>query len=135
MSLRRKNLTPRKKRWLAGGWRREERTNACNHPCRCDSCFRGYWDTLAREGRQHLIRSNGTPEAALQNLGDELKSASWTQAYDSLANKTSFTDTDFLHDLVGAYPNLRTYSKLERFEFHPLHQTDSDAEFLVKLHW
>lgn len=96
------------------------------------------WPVKAAEfylGRQHLIRSNATPDAALQNLGDELKSAAWTRAYDSLANKTSFTETDFLHDLVGAYPNLRTYSKLQKFEFHPLHQTDSDAEFQVKLHW
>lgn len=83
----------------------------------------------------HLVRSTSTPRAALENLGDDLKSSAWGRAYDSLANKSSFTQMDFVHDLVGAYPNLRTYSKLERFEIHPLHESDNDAEFNVKMHW
>ena len=86
-------------------------------------------------GDRHLVRSNDTPAAALQNLGNDIRSQSWARAWDSLANKAQFTQTDFIHDLTGAYPNLRTYSRLEKLEFNPLHQSDSDAEFQVKLHW
>jgi hypothetical protein len=83
----------------------------------------------------HLLRSTGTPAAALQSLGDDIRSQAWQKAYDSLANKAQFTQTDFVHDLTGAYPNLRTYSGLENFETSPLHESDSDAEYQVKLHW
>lgn len=90
---------------------------------------------LVYAGEKSLVRSNNTPAAALQNLGDDIRSQSWGRAYNSLANKAQFTQTDFEHDLTGAYPNLRTYSHLENFETQPLHQTDSDAEYQVKLHW
>jgi hypothetical protein len=90
---------------------------------------------LVYAGEKHLVRSNSTPTAALQNLGEDIRTQSWNRAYNSLSNKAEFTQTDFQHDLLGAYPNLRTYSRLEKFESHPLHQTDSDADFQVKLHW
>jgi hypothetical protein len=84
---------------------------------------------------KHLVQSSGTPAAALQNLGDDIRSQNWAKAYNSLANKAQFTQTDFVHDLTGAYPNLRTYSHLENFESHPTHESDSEAEYQVKLHW
>ena len=90
---------------------------------------------LIYAGERRLVRSTTTPAAALQNLGDDIRTQSWGRAYDSLANKAEFTQTDFLHDLIGTYPNLCTYSKLERLESRPLHQSDSDAEYQVKLHW
>jgi hypothetical protein len=84
---------------------------------------------------KHLVRSSGTPAAALQNLVEDIRSQAWDKAYDSLANKAQFTQTDFVHDLTGAYPNLRTYASLEKFETRPLHESDSDAEYQLKLHW
>ena len=63
------------------------------------------------------MRSSGTPAAALQKLVEDIRSQSWDKAYDSLANKAEFTQTDFVHDLTGAYPNLRTYASLEKFEW------------------
>jgi hypothetical protein len=84
---------------------------------------------------KHLVRSSSTPQAALENLADDIRSQSWKKAYDSLGNKAQFTETDFQHDLTGAYANLRTYSRLEQFESHPLHESDSDATYRVKLHW
>jgi hypothetical protein len=84
---------------------------------------------------KHLVRSSGTPAAALQNLVGDIRSQSWDKAYESLANKAQFTQTDFVHDLTGAYPNLRTYASLEKFETRPLHESDSEAEYQLKLHW
>jgi hypothetical protein len=96
------------------------------------------WPVKAAQGYasgKHLMRSSGTAAAALQNLGEDIGSQSWGKAYDSLANKAQFTQTDFVHDLTGAFPNLRTYSNLEKFESRPIHESDSDAEYQVKMHW
>jgi hypothetical protein len=84
---------------------------------------------------KHLVRSSGTPQAALESLADDIRSQSWNKAYESLANKAQFTETDFQHDLTGAYQNLRTYSRLEKFESHPLRESESDATYRVKMHW
>ncbi|HEY2859956.1 MAG TPA: hypothetical protein VGJ21_16155, partial [Terracidiphilus sp.] len=90
---------------------------------------------LPYAGDKHLMRSTDTPAAALQNLGEDIRTQNWGRAYASLANKAEFTEGDFTRDMVGAYPNLRTYSHLEKIETRPLHETDSDAEFQLKLHW
>ena len=84
---------------------------------------------------KHLVQSSGTPAAALQNLGADIRALNWGKAYNSLANKAQFTESDFMHDVAGAYPNLRTYSRLENFETRPTHESDSEADYQVKLHW
>ena len=86
-------------------------------------------------GETHLVRSSTTAAAALQNLGDDLRVQAWGRAYSSLANKAAFTQADFTHDVIGSYPNLRTYSHIEKFEMRPMHQSDTDAVYQVKLHW
>jgi hypothetical protein len=84
---------------------------------------------------EKLIRSSSTPEAALQYLGDDIRSRNWQKAYDSLANKGQFTVGDFQRDLNGSYQNLRTYSDLGDVELRPIHQSENDAEFQMKMHW
>lgn len=91
--------------------------------------------SLFYAGDKHLVRSNSTPAAALSSLGDDIRTQAWERAYSSLANKAEFSQSDFVHDLIGSYQNLRTYSRLEKFEYHPTHESDSDADFNVKLHW
>jgi hypothetical protein len=96
------------------------------------------WPTkaaLAYTGGQGFASSSSTPEAAVQNLGDELRAQAWQKAYDGLANKAQFTEQDFEHDLKGYYPSLRTYATLDHFEVFPLHASDSDAEIRLKLYW
>jgi hypothetical protein len=89
----------------------------------------------AYAGGQGLLRSSSTPEAAAANLGDEIRNQTWDKAYASLANKAQFTEQEFVHDITGYYPSLRTYATLESFEVFPLHQSADDAEIRVKLHW
>lgn len=86
-------------------------------------------------GGEHIVRSYNTPAAAVENLGDDIRTKAWQHAYDNLANKAQFTEPEFMHDLIGYYPNLRTYSDMVRFEAQPLHQSDNDAQFHVRMHW
>jgi hypothetical protein len=89
----------------------------------------------ANAGGESLLRSSSTPEAAAANLGDEIRMQAWDKAYASLANKAQFTEQEFVHDITGYYPSLRTYATLENVEVFPLHESAGDAEVRVKLHW
>jgi len=89
----------------------------------------------AYAGGETLLHSSATPEAAAQNLGDEIRMQAWGKAYDSLANKARFTQADFVHDLTGSYPSLLTYATLDKFDVLPLHATDSESEVRLSLYW
>ncbi len=81
------------------------------------------------------LHSASTPEDAINNLGAEIKLYEWQKAYDSLANKAEFTEPQFYHDITGYFESLRTFATLDSVDIQPLHQTDSDAEMSVTLHW
>lgn len=89
-----------------------------------------YW-----AGGESLLRPSSTPQAAVENLGDQIKLRAWDAAYSSLANKAEFTGSEFFHDLMGYNLSLRTFATLASFEVQPLHATANDAEVLMKLHW
>jgi hypothetical protein len=89
----------------------------------------------AYAGGESLLRSTSTPEAAASNLGVEIRTQAWQKAYDGLANKAQFTEPEFVHDITGYYPSLRTYATLENFEIAPLHASANDADIRIKLHW
>jgi hypothetical protein len=86
-------------------------------------------------GSGGLSSNSSTPQAALRSFGDALHAQAWGKAYFSLANKAQFTLPQFMADMTGYYPNLRTYSGLDTFEMSPVHATDTDAEYQVKMHW
>jgi hypothetical protein len=90
---------------------------------------------VAYAGGERLVHSSSTPEAAVQNLGDEIRRRDWEEAYNSLADKAQFTEQQFEHDLTGNYPSLLTYATLQDFEMQPLHASDADAEVRLKLRW
>ncbi len=86
-------------------------------------------------GGDHMVNSSETPRAALQNLGDEIRSRNFPKAYNSLANKAEFTQAEFVGDLTGHYQNLRTYATISKVDMQPLHETDNDADYRLRLHW
>ncbi len=90
---------------------------------------------VAYAGGEGLVRSSSTPEAAVTNLGEEIRTNDFERAYNSFANKAEFTQQQFVLDLTGYYPNLRTYATLENFEVMPLHASASDADVQLVLHW
>ena len=82
-----------------------------------------------------LMDSSSTPQEAVTNLGEEIRSQAWEKAYAGLANKAQFTEPEFVHDLTGYYPSLLTYSTLDKFEVRPLHASADEAEIELKLYW
>ncbi len=90
---------------------------------------------VAYAGGTGLVRSSSTPEEAVTNLGEEIRTHDYERAYNSFANKPEFTQQQFTLDITGYYPNLRTYATLENFEVRPLHASASDADVQLILHW
>ncbi len=90
---------------------------------------------VAFAGGERLLESSSTPEAAARNLGQEIRLKDWGKAYSSLANKSKFTEQEFIEDVTGYYPSLRTYSSLDHFDIRPLHASDSDADVQFTLDW
>ena len=86
-------------------------------------------------GGQNLLPSSSTPEDAVHNLADEISLRDWGKAYASLANKSQFTQDEFMHDLTGYYASIRTDSTLNSFDVRPLHASDNDAEMRLTLNW
>lgn len=90
---------------------------------------------IALAGGATLTHSSATPEAAVQNLATAIGRRDWGQVYSSLANKGEFSQEDFLRDLTGSYESLRTYATLDGYDVRPLHQSDTDADIRLRLHW
>ncbi|MHB1936575.1 MAG: hypothetical protein ACYCOR_08320 [Acidobacteriaceae bacterium] len=90
---------------------------------------------LEYAGGKNLLRTSSTPQAAVENLGDEIRLRAWGAAYSSLGNKAEFTQADFMHDMTGHYLSLRTYATLESFEVRPLHASSDQAEVRLRMHW
>ena len=86
-------------------------------------------------GGQGIRSAPSTPEIAVRNLADDIKTHSWGQAYASLANKAKFTQAQFQHDLTGYYPSLRMYATLNHYDVRPLRETANSAEIRLNLYW
>ncbi len=86
-------------------------------------------------GGGNPLRPSSTPEAAVENLGSQIRLLAWEKAYSSLANKAEFTEPEFVHDLTGYTLSLRSYATLDSFDVQPLHETANDAEMAMKMHW
>jgi len=97
------------------------------------------WPVQAAVGlagsRVDLLRSSSTPQGAVENLAAELGQKNWDKAYSNLANKSEFTETDFVRDLTGSYLSLRTYANLDGFDVRPLHISGDEAQVQLNLHW
>jgi hypothetical protein len=81
------------------------------------------------------LRSSSSPQAAVENLADEIARQDWDTAYSNLANKNEFTETDFIRDLAGSYPSLRSHASLESFDVRPQHATGDEAQVQLNLRW
>ena len=83
----------------------------------------------------HLLSSASSAQAAVDTLANEIGGQAWEKAYSSLANKSEFTEIEFVRDLTGSYPSLRTYATLDSFDLRPLHASADEAQIQLKLRW
>ena len=82
-----------------------------------------------------LLRSPSSPQAAVENLADEIARRDWDTAYSNLGNKSEFTETDFIRDLSGSYSSLRSHASLDSFDVRPQHASADDAQVRLSLRW
>jgi len=91
---------------------------------------------LALSGtRATRLRSSSTPEAAVSNLLAAIGRHDWGGAYSTLANRSDFSEQDFINDLNGTQLSLRSYAMLPGFDVKPLHATSDEAQVRAILHW
>jgi hypothetical protein len=81
------------------------------------------------------VHSTSTPEGAVENFANAVGHLDWQKAYSSLNNKGQFSEQDFVRDLTGSYPSLRTYATLDNYQVRPLHASDNDAQVQLRLRW
>jgi hypothetical protein len=79
--------------------------------------------------------STSTPEGAVDDLAHTIGQQNWGRAYSMLNNKSEFTQQQFINDIRGSYPGLRTYATLDTYEAQPLRATDNQAEVRLRLRW
>ena len=82
-----------------------------------------------------LLSSSSSAQAAVENLAGEMGRQDWEKAYSSLANKSEFSETEFVRDLTGNYASLRTYATLDSSDLRPLHASADEAQIQLKLRW
>lgn len=81
------------------------------------------------------LGSSASPQDAVSSLLREIGRRNWSAAYDSLANRGEFTQSEFERDLTGSYGSLRMYSSLDGFEVKPLHVSPAEAKVRANLRW
>jgi hypothetical protein len=82
-----------------------------------------------------LLSSSSSAQAAVENLAGEIGRQDWEKAYSGLANKSEFSETEFVRDLTGNYASLRTYATLDSSDLRPLHASADEAQIQLKLRW
>src|SRR5579863_9970700 len=82
-----------------------------------------------------MLRASSSPQAAVENLATQIGRRDWGKAYSSLANKNEFEETDFVRDLAGSYPSLRSHASLDSFDVRTQHESADDAQVKLNLRW
>jgi hypothetical protein len=82
-----------------------------------------------------LLSSSSSAQEAVESLAGEIGRQDWEKAYSSLANKSEFSETEFVRDLTGNYASLRTYATLDSSDLRPLHASADEAQIQLKLRW
>ncbi len=86
-------------------------------------------------GTTTVTRNATSPGIAVDNLAHEIGQRAFAKAYAGLGNKAEFDESDFVRDVAGSNLSLRTYATLDGFQSRPLHATDTEALYQLKLRW
>jgi len=89
----------------------------------------------AAESKAPLLGSASSPEGAVTSLLQQIARHDWGEAYASLANRSAFSQSDFMRDLTGDNGSLRAYASLDGFDVRPLRKSSDDAQVRAILRW
>src|SRR5258706_3186472 len=81
------------------------------------------------------LSAPSTPEAAVQQLFDHVRSRDFGGAYTYIAKSSNIDAGAFYRDVNGANSSLRTYSSLQKVETKVLHEDDSQAVVRATAQW
>ena len=79
--------------------------------------------------------SGSNAENAVNGLLHKIAQRDWQAAYASLANKSEFTEAEFIRDLTGDNRSLRTYATLDGYDIRSLRATSSEGDIRASLRW
>jgi len=97
--------------------------------------FPGTSAFASASGVPSAVRRPSSPQEAVETLVEEISRKDWAAAYNGLANKNEFTEQEFVRDLIGTHPSLRSYASLDGFDLHPLHASADTAQIRADLTW
>jgi hypothetical protein len=82
----------------------------------------------------HTARAS-TPDQAVTNLLVDVQRRNWDRAFASISSTSGISEQAFIQDWMGSNGSLRSFSALEGFDSRPLHATNDEAQFRVRLHF
>jgi hypothetical protein len=97
--------------------------------------FKSELVTAGVDSGADMLRPSSTAQAAVENLATQIGRRDWGKAYASLSNKNEFEESDFIRDLAGSYPSLRSHASLDSFDVRPQHESANDAQVKLNLRW
>src|SRR5882724_655660 len=89
----------------------------------------------AVDSQARMVMSEDSPDAAVSNLLLQIGRRDWESAYASLANKSEFTEPQFVRDVNGSNGGLRTFADVDGFDAQPLHASSDEALVRARLNW
>lgn len=91
--------------------------------------------SMGADAKARLMGSASSPQDAVRNLLQQISRRDWKAAYNSLANKGEFSETEFTRDLTGNYGSLRTYASLDGYDIQPQRASSDEAQVRARLRW
>ncbi|MGC2513161.1 MAG: hypothetical protein WA383_01475 [Terriglobales bacterium] len=82
----------------------------------------------------HTARAS-TPDQAVTNLLVDVQRRNWDRAFADISSTSGISEQAFIQDWMGSNGSLLSFSALEGFDSRPLHATNDEAQFRIRLHF
>jgi len=92
-------------------------------------------DSGVAEPRGRVVISASSPQVAVNDLLQQIARRDWHAAYELLANKGEFSESEFRNDIIGEYGSLRSYATLNQFDVQSVHASEDQAQMRAHMIW
>ncbi|MGA7399436.1 MAG: hypothetical protein WCC99_17195 [Candidatus Sulfotelmatobacter sp.] len=82
----------------------------------------------------HTARAS-TPDQAVNNMLVDVQRRNWDRAFADISSTSGISEQAFIQDWMGSNGSLLSFSALEGFDSRPLHATNDEAQFRIRLHF